>query len=68
MKNITPPKHLTVMTLSLMSVAAMVTSLRGLPMMAKEGLPMIFYILFAMIMFLIPAALVAAELGGAFAK
>ncbi len=68
MKNITPQKHLTVMTLSLMSVAAMVTSLRGLPMMAKEGLPMIFYILFAMIMFLIPAALVAAELGGAFAK
>jgi len=37
-------------------------------MMAKEGLSMIFYILFAAIMFLIPASLVAAELGGAFSN
>ena len=50
-----------------MTVAAVV-SLRGLPMMAKEGLSMIFYILFAAVMFLIPASLVAAELGGAFSK
>jgi putative glutamate/gamma-aminobutyrate antiporter len=57
-------KRMTVFTLSMMTVGAVV-SLRGLPMMAKEGLSMIFYILFAAIMFLIPASLVAAELGGA---
>lgn len=60
-------KKMTVFTLSMMTVAA-VCSLRGLPMMAKEGLSMIFYILFAAVMFLIPASLVAAELGGAFSK
>jgi glutamate:GABA antiporter len=58
-------KKISVWTLSLMTVAAVV-SLRGLPMMAKEGLSMIFYILFSAIFFLIPASLVAAELGGAF--
>ena len=61
-------KKMTVLTLSLMTVAAVVTSLRGLPMMAKEGLSLIFYILFAVVMFLIPASLVAAELGGAFSE
>ena len=60
-------KKMTVFTLSMMTVAA-VCSLRGLPMMAKEGLSMIFYILFAVIMFLLPANMVAAELGGAFSK
>ncbi|GAB7024668.1 amino acid permease [Salidesulfovibrio brasiliensis] len=60
-------KSMSVFTLSMMTVAAVV-SLRGLPMMAKEGLSMIFYILFASVMFLIPASLVAAELGGAFGK
>ncbi|WP_320171038.1 amino acid permease [Maridesulfovibrio sp.] len=60
-------KRLSVFTLSMMTVAA-VCSLRGLPMMAKEGLSMIFYILFSTIIFLIPASLVAAELGGAFSK
>lgn len=59
-------QKMTTITLSLMTVGAVVTSLRGLPMMAKEGLSMIFYILFAVIMFLLPASLVAAELGGAF--
>ena len=59
---------MTVFTLTMMTVAAVVTSLRGLPMMAKEGLSMIFYILFAVVMFLLPASLVAAELGGAFSK
>jgi len=58
---------MTVFTLSMMTVAA-VCSLRGLPMMAKEGLSMIFYILFAAVMFLLPASLVAAELGGAFSE
>ena len=61
-------KHLSVLALSLMTVAAVVTSVRGLPMMAKEGLSMIFYILFALVMFLLPASLVAAELGGAFSE
>ncbi|WP_319471968.1 amino acid permease [uncultured Pseudodesulfovibrio sp.] len=58
---------MTIFTLSMMTVAAVV-SLRGLPLMAKEGLSMIFYILFAAVMFLIPASLVAAELGGAFSN
>ncbi|WP_462324213.1 amino acid permease [Desulfoplanes sp.] len=60
-------KKMSVFTLTMMTVAAVV-SLRGLPMMAKEGLSMIFYVLFAALMFLIPASLVAAELGGAFAQ
>lgn len=61
------PGKMSIFTLCMMTVAAVV-SLRGLPMMAKEGLSMIFYILFAAIMFLIPASLVAAELGGAFSE
>ncbi|MBU2548790.1 MAG: amino acid permease [Proteobacteria bacterium] len=59
--------RMTVFTLTMMTVAAVV-SLRGLPMMAKEGLSMVFYILFSTIMFLLPASLVAAELGGAFSR
>ena len=58
-------KSMSMFTICMMTVAAVV-SLRGLPMMAKEGLSMIFYILFATVMFLLPASLVAAELGGAF--
>lgn len=58
-------KKVTVFTLSLMTVAAVV-SLRGLPMMAAEGLSMIFYILFATLVFLLPASMVSAELGSAF--
>ncbi len=52
-------------TLTLMIVASVI-SLRGLPMMAKEGLSMLFYILFAVVLFLLPASLVSAELGSAF--
>ena len=48
--------------------AAAVISLRGLPMMAQEELTMFFYIFFATFLFLIPAALVGAELGSAFAS
>ena len=59
-------KRVSVLTLALMTVASVV-SLRGLPMMATEGLSMVFYILFATIVFLLPAALVAAELGSTFA-
>lgn len=46
--------------------AAAIISLRGLPMMAQEKLTMFFYIFFATFLFLIPAALVSAELGSAF--
>ncbi len=48
--------------------AAAVVSLRGLPMMAKEQLTLFVYIAFATFIFLIPAALVSAELGGAFGE
>ncbi len=58
-------KSVTAATLALMTVASVV-SLRGLPMMAAEGYSMIFYILFAVLIFLLPAALVSAELGSAF--
>jgi amino acid transporter len=59
-------KTLSVFTLAMMTVAAVV-SLRGLPMMAKEGLSMFYYIGFGTVFFLLPASLVSAELGGAFA-
>lgn len=59
-------KHVSILTLALMTVASVV-SLRGLPMMAAEGLTMFFYIAFAAFIFLLPASLIAAELGSAFA-
>lgn len=59
-------KHITTTQLALMTAAAVI-SLRGLPMMAQEELTMFFYIFFATFLFLIPAALVGAELGSAFA-
>ena len=59
-------KKLATWQLALMAAAAII-SLRGLPMMAQEELTMFFYILFATVLFLIPAALVGAELGSAFA-
>ena len=52
---------LSVMTLAIMNVTAVV-SLRGLPAEAVYGLSSAFYYLFAAIVFLIPTALVAAEL------
>ncbi len=60
-------KSVTAGTLALMTVASVV-SLRGLPMMAAEGYTMVFYILFAVLVFLLPAAMVSAELGSAFAN
>ncbi|MGL5227042.1 MAG: putative glutamine/gamma-aminobutyrate antiporter GadC [Bacteroidales bacterium] len=50
-----------VMTLAIMNITAVV-SLRGLPAEAEYGLSSAFYYLFAAICFLIPTALVAAEL------
>lgn len=56
-----------VMTLAIMNVAAVV-SLRGLPSQATYGLSSAFYYLFAALVFLIPTALVAAELASMFAN
>ncbi len=58
--------HISTRQLGLMTAAAII-SLRGLPMMAQEELTMFFYIFFATFLFLIPAALLSAELGSAFA-
>ncbi len=52
---------LSVMTLAVMNITAVV-SLRGLPAEAEYGVSSIFYYLFAAVFFLIPVAIVAAEL------
>ena len=54
-----------VFTLAIMNVTAVV-SLRGLPAEAEYGVTSAFYYLFAAIVFLIPTALVAAELASMF--
>lgn len=56
--------HLSVLTLTIMNVAAVV-SLRGLPAEAKYGLGSIFYYLFAALVFLIPVSLISAEMAAA---
>ena len=56
---------LSVATLAIMNVTAVV-SLRGLPAEAEYGMSSAFYYLFAAIVFLIPTALVAAELAAMF--
>ena len=58
---------ISVFVLAMMNVAC-VMSLRGLPMMAKEGLPMIFFLLFASLLFLVPVSLVSAELATGWPK
>ncbi|MEO8281449.1 MAG: amino acid permease [Ideonella sp.] len=50
-----------------MTAAAVVTSLRGLPLLAKEEMTMFAYLAFTVIFYLVPASLVSAELGSAFA-
>ena len=64
-KNIKPGFKLSVMTLAIMNVTAVV-SLRGLSSEAVYGLSSAFYYLFAAVVFLIPTALVAAELAAMF--
>ncbi|NNH75595.1 amino acid permease [Nocardia uniformis] len=59
---------MSVSALGFTTAAAIVTSLRGLPMMAKEELTMFFYIGFSTLLFLVPAGLVAAELGSAYGR
>ena len=58
---------LSVFTIAIMNVTAVV-SLRGLPAEAEYGLSSAFYYLFAALVFLIPTALVAAELASMFAN
>jgi len=68
MANATTKKSkITTMGMAFMTAAAII-SLRGLPMMAAEEMTMFFYIAFATFLFLIPAALISAELGSAFAS
>ena len=65
----TSPAKVLISTFSMaMMTAAAVVSLRGLPMMAKEQLTLFVYIAFATFVFLIPAALISAELGSAFGE
>jgi len=56
-----PAPKISVATLAIMNVTTVV-SLGGLPSEAKYGLSAVFYYLFAAVFFLIPVALVAAEL------
>ena len=65
MANVGKAVKLGVFTLAIMNVTAVV-SLRGLPAEAEYGLSSAFYYLFAAIVFLIPTALVAAELAAMF--
>ncbi|MCP5505541.1 MAG: amino acid permease [Chlamydiales bacterium] len=53
--------HLSVFLLAMMNVAV-IMSLRGLPLMAEEGLTLLFYLGFSALVFLIPTSLVSAEL------
>ena len=55
------------MAFAIMNVTTIV-SLRGLPAQAEYGLTSIFYYVFAAVVFLIPTALVAAELAATFPK
>ncbi len=61
-----------VAAISMMAFAVMnittILSLRGLPSMAEYGLTSIFYYIFAAVVFLVPTALVAAELAATFPK
>ena len=56
-----------VFVLAMMNVAV-IASLRALPMMAKEGFSLVFFFVIAALMFLIPTALVSAELATGWPK
>ncbi len=58
----TEKKTLSVFTLAMINVAAIV-SLRGLPSEAVYGLSSVFYYVFAALFFLIPVSLISAEMG-----
>ncbi|MEO5732726.1 MAG: amino acid permease [Rubrivivax sp.] len=59
--------YLSTASVGLMTAAAIVTSLRGLPLLAKEEMTMFAYLAFTVVFYLVPASLVSAELGAAFA-
>lgn len=61
-----PSKGQGVAAIGFMTAAAVVTSLRGLPTMARTEMTMFVYLAFSIAFFLIPGALVSAELGGMF--
>ncbi|MDD5085746.1 MAG: amino acid permease [Candidatus Omnitrophica bacterium] len=54
-------QKMSVFMLAMVNVA-IIMNLRGLPMMAKEGMAMIFFLLFTTLIFLLPTSLVSAEL------
>lgn len=60
-------RALSVFSLMMMNIA-LIASLRGLPTMAEEGLSIVFFLIFAVIVFLIPVALVSAELATGWPK
>lgn len=60
-------RYISVFVLAMMNVAC-VMSLRGLPMIAKEGFTMFFYLLFASFLFLVPVSIVSAELATGWPK
>lgn len=62
-----PPHRMNIFTLVMINVAAMI-SLASLPEVAGYGLSAIFYYLFAVVVFLIPVSLVAAELATGWPK
>ncbi len=60
-------QYISTTTLTLMTIAS-VLGLRGFPMMAEEGIFLFAYLAFSAFLFLLPAALVSAELGSTFTK
>lgn len=58
---------LSVFVLAMMNVAV-IMSLRGLPMLAQEGLSLLFYLFFSAVVFLIPTSLISAELATGWPK
>lgn len=66
-KSTSSSSNISVTQLTLMITAAVI-SLRGVPLMSQVELTMFVYLIFSAILFLIPAALVSAELGTAFAE
>jgi putative glutamate/gamma-aminobutyrate antiporter len=66
-KSVKKPVVIGMMAFAVMNFMSVV-SLRGLPAQAEYGLVSIFYYVFAAVVFLIPTALVAAELASTFPK
>lgn len=60
-------RYLSIFTFTMLNVAT-VMSLKGIPLIAATGPTMIFYLLFSTLFFLIPCALVAAELSTSCSK